>query len=569
MDLKKIFNHLNRRSTRLLPKNKTFTKVVLVLLIGFLITFPIKNALAALNQNIQDATQDEEADYTEKNYTETTKSTTGTGASTKNGGIPMSTAALKEYEEEVDAQDPEKVNQQNWIVSSAIANGIILHRTIIGTDFTQAMASPSWTPGGLIGFTNTTVASLFNPPISGVQYIADSVNTILGKPTYAASTGGTFNKLTGILPIWKICRNAVYILFSIVFVVIGLLIMLRIKISPQATISIQNSIPKIIITLILVTFSYAVVGLIIDLSYLIQALSLSLLIKSDPLGTFQESYISQLLQGTGTVWHLMWKAIFSGIGTGDAITVSLISGAITAIIGLIYFMSAWGLLAFVIGAAILFILILINFGKFFLGCAKAYIILLIKIISAPFEIALGAFPNSKVGFGSWFVQTLAYALVFPICIIYLVFLNIIINAVSWNSIWVPGFIQSNTQGVNIIAALLGICGIMILGKLPDLIPEAIFQIKPSPFGKAIGEGFTNNALVKRVQGGFNFVTEQKLGNAIYGGTQKAADRRDAIKSKIGEAWTSRKHSKIKQTNTPFNQGGDNQLDENNTNDTTF
>ena len=100
---------------------------------------------------------------------------------------------------------------------------------------------------------------------------------------------------------------------------------------------------------------------------------------------------------------------------------------------------------------------------------------------------MGAFPNSKIGFGSWFIQTVAYISIFPVSIIFLVLLNIIINAVDTGEVWTPGMFQAGII-MSSIKPILNLVGLVILAKLPTLVPEAIFQLKPSPFGKAIGEG---------------------------------------------------------------------------------
>ena len=134
----------------------------------------------------------------------------------------------------------------------------------------------------------------------------------------------------------------------------------------------------------------------------------------------------------------------------------------------------------------------------------AFETLLLKIISAPLEIALGAFPNSKMGFSSWFIQTIGYALVFPISLIFLVLLNIILHAVFFNQVWTPGILQGTIISPY-IGGIIGLAGLSILAKLPTLIPEAIFQLKPSPFGKAVGEGFKPITAIagKSTKGGIN------------------------------------------------------------------
>src|SRR3990172_12628792 len=65
-------------------------------------------------------------------------------------------------------------------------------------------------------------------------------------------------------------------LLAFVMIVIGFLIMFRRQIDPHTVISIQNALPRIVLTLILITFSYAIVGLLIDLMYVILLLAYSL-----------------------------------------------------------------------------------------------------------------------------------------------------------------------------------------------------------------------------------------------------------------------------------------------------
>jgi len=57
------------------------------------------------------------------------------------------------------------------------------------------------------------------------------------------------------------------------------MIMFRIKINPQTAITIQLALPKLIITLLLITFSYAIAGFMIDIFYLIWGIITNLLIS--------------------------------------------------------------------------------------------------------------------------------------------------------------------------------------------------------------------------------------------------------------------------------------------------
>lgn len=73
--------------------------------------------------------------------------------------------------------------------------------------------------------------------------------------------------LTPLLGAWEVMRNIVYLIFVLVFMIIGIAIMLRVHIDPRTVMTIENQIPKLIVGLILVTFSFAISGLIIDIMY--------------------------------------------------------------------------------------------------------------------------------------------------------------------------------------------------------------------------------------------------------------------------------------------------------------
>ncbi|MGI6443646.1 MAG: hypothetical protein ACOX06_01410 [Candidatus Dojkabacteria bacterium] len=65
--------------------------------------------------------------------------------------------------------------------------------------------------------------------------------------------------------LWSITRNIAYLFFVIAMIVIGFMIMFRNKIGGQVMVTVSNSIPRIIICLILVTFSFAISGIMLDL----------------------------------------------------------------------------------------------------------------------------------------------------------------------------------------------------------------------------------------------------------------------------------------------------------------
>ncbi len=129
--------------------------------------------------------------------------------------------------------------------------------------------------GGVLGFLTQGIGMMYVPPVHAGDYISYlNQNFGVAKPSYAQGTG--FTSLNPLVPIWSIFRNLTYLFAVIVFVIIGLAIMLRVRIDPRTVMSIQNQIPKIIIALILITFSFAIIGFLIDLMYISMYLIFSL-----------------------------------------------------------------------------------------------------------------------------------------------------------------------------------------------------------------------------------------------------------------------------------------------------
>ncbi|GAB4219191.1 MAG: hypothetical protein Fur009_4100 [Candidatus Microgenomates bacterium] len=84
----------------------------------------------------------------------------------------------------------------------------------------------------------------------------------------APATGIGFQSLKFLYLLWENFRNLSFLIITLVLVTIGFMIMFRTKINPQTVISIENALPKIVIAMILITFSYPIVGLMIDLMYI-------------------------------------------------------------------------------------------------------------------------------------------------------------------------------------------------------------------------------------------------------------------------------------------------------------
>src|SRR3990172_3391466 len=103
------------------------------------------------------------------------------------------------------------------------------------------------------------------PSTNPVQYLAyEFQDNIFGiKPAYAQGIGTT--SLGFIREFWTAFRNLAYILMTIAMIALGFLIMIRKQLSGRVTVTVFNSLPRVALALILITFSFAISGLFIDL----------------------------------------------------------------------------------------------------------------------------------------------------------------------------------------------------------------------------------------------------------------------------------------------------------------
>ncbi len=376
----------------------------------------------------------------------------------------------------------------------------------------------NWVPGGAIGGTTQMIGYLYQKPASGVEYIASSFDNFLGKPAYAQGAG--FTGLQPLLPVWRGFRNVVYLLSSIVIIIIGLMVVLRVKISPQAVITIQAAIPQVITTLILVSFSYAIAGLLIDLSYIIQGVAISAMFSALGVGSADSiiqpglgqslmSALSGLFGGSYTAYNLSDLVQNNGFLQTFDLTSRLVPTTFIALLSFIiggiagFFFSGGFGSPITAGAGLLIggggftalmlliigVVVLIKLIGFLFSLISVYINVLLKVILAPFEIGMGAFPGSKAGFSNWIWDLIANLAVFPFVLIFLVFSNVIMERIQGGGLWTPSImgVAGAAFGGRLIAALFGIGSFILLSKLPEMIPQVIFSLKPSPWGSAIGK----------------------------------------------------------------------------------
>jgi len=366
--------------------------------------------------------------------------------------------------------------------------------------------------GGAIGKVGSVIAYMVgHPPASTSEYLAD-LGSSLGLPVksvYAQGVG--WQALRPILPIWKAFRNISYIAFVIIFVAIGFMIMFRAKINPQTVVSIQAALPKIIVTLLLVTFSYAIAGLMIDLIYIVIYLMVAILQLGGLITNNGGQNVIDILLNKNPFTIVFMKNgsdIFVQ-APGEALQ-KLIEGmfgnwfeetALGDIFG--------GLAKLVLGIAILFSLF-----KLFFSLLLCYLSIVLSIIFAPFNLLFNALPSSAA-FTSWIKNLFANVIVFPavagLFLIGAVLIGPRNNAPCgdknnmWcvasgvgfypqardNPVWVPPFLSLGDEGgggdVNTFQALIALGLIMMAPSVVTMIKKAL-KVEGSGFGGAIVGG---------------------------------------------------------------------------------
>lgn len=369
--------------------------------------------------------------------------------------------------------------------------------------------------GGLIGLTGNMIAGTFALPVSSGDYFAYLSSSFgIAKPAYAQGIG--FEGLKPLLEIWRVIRDVVYLLFVIAFIALGLGIMFRIQIDPRTVMTIQNQIPKIIVILVLVTFSYAIAGFFIDLMWVSTYLAVSILSQASPDIANATTYLSQNpLEFANNAVNIGFGGIFSIISqsasTVSSIIAEMTNGSfISWLIGsLVAFMTtgpigpaicialqscddigstALGGVGYVIAWAIIFIAILFSLFRLWFALIKAYVYILVGATLSPIWIMLGILPITQAGFGNWLRHMVSYLSVFPTTVVMLLFAKILMTSFT-NSAnpFIPPLVGNTTNITGGFAVLLGLGVILLTPEVVNIVKEAL-RAPEFKYLSAIGRG---------------------------------------------------------------------------------
>lgn len=351
---------------------------------------------------------------------------------------------------------------------------------------------------GLIGKTTQAIAFLYTPPASGTTYMADLFRSAHIIPQ-AQAQGLGFASLDPVLEAWKVFRNVAYFFFVVVFLVIGFMIMFRQKINGQTVVTAQQAIPGIIISLIFVTFSYAIAGFLIDLMYLLMYLMIGLFNPQGGTELMSKNFLQlgwDVVTGVNNngAFQSMNEAVKTFAESVDTSTVGDVLGWIGGVT-----------LGLIVSVAVL-----IGVFKLFFELLKTYITIIISIVVAPLLLMMGAIPG-KNNFGYWIKLVFGNLLAFPMVLFSLILYELFTKGDLSVGGFVPPYLVGRGSG-SVIMTLVGIGIIMI-------IPELITEMKK---GLGISGGIWETLAFKAVDQGKEGIRYGIPAATVTGGALKDA-----------------------------------------------
>lgn len=336
--------------------------------------------------------------------------------------------------------------------------------------------------GALASVGNGMAIAMSSPPASGTKYVASLLQDLkIVPPAYAQGLG--YTSLDPILTTWKVFRNVSYLFFTIIFFIIGFMIMFRHKISGQTVVTVQQAIPSIIIAFILVSFSYAIAGFLIDIMYLSMYLIMSLFGGSEDL--INRTFI-----------EIGWDLVTHGgsLGNVNQAIHNFVQAAMTSMSS-----SFWGGVAAWISSTLfgLMIAVAVLWGsiRIFFDLIKTYITIILAITTAPLFLMTGAIPG-KNPFKDWISQLVGNLAAFPGLLIMLILYSIVTKTATGTNAIQGGFVPPYIYGAGTGAAFVTLLGVGIILALPEALKEIkkMCGAKDTIFTKLASDALKNAAV---------------------------------------------------------------------------
>lgn len=425
--------------------------------------------------------------------------------------------------------------------------------------------------------TNLISMTYTNPPSSGTYWVRNTLQNAGFIPQSYAAEGMGFSMIKPIMNLWKIFRDIAYLVIVLFLVAIGFMIMFRTKINPQTVISVENSLPKIVVALLLITFSFAIAGFLIDLMYLIIILAIGILSNNNAyydatkiqnvflnsniitlwdwivpvpetakslIGLPRFAYIGDAFmalipENINVITHIIAVSVgaifgytfvlqlleFSGLiklannwqiaGFGVGVTPQAFLGIpMIALIGYILYQIVINGFGFIVGFIVSLAIFGMIFNIFFL-LLRSYIQIIISIIFSPIILLFEAIPG-KSTFSFWLKGLIGELITFPVVIVLLLVEKVMFMTMTYSGdFWTPPFLVNLSPGS--FSVIIGLGLILVTPDIIKMVKDAI-GAKPLPFNIGVGTFMSGGGAV--VGGGMSILQQfstMSLGmNALVG-----------------------------------------------------
>lgn len=335
-------------------------------------------------------------------------------------------------------------------------------------------------PGALFMVASVADSGLkLNIPITTDQYLA-TINPFTAK-TANAQAADELNK-GGLNTLWLNFRNTAFAFSAIILVIIGFMIMLRSRLDPRTSITAMNSLPKVVIAMVLIYFSFGLAGFMLDLG----RLTLQLVYRTVPLsaGSIGSGLVELLLLILLAAAGPFVSGAIGGLTGG---TSGLVTGVAKSLL-----VGPLLLLLLILGIFLLIVILNLLFKL-----VQRYAQFIIYTLFAPFFFLWGALPGQS-SFG-WFKSQLANVISIPAMLLIIRLATFIVFNTSGlggkDSFSLPSPFASgigSASGVSdvfwiIISPLIGLALLFYATKMPAII-DGLFGIKDYGARAGIGPG---------------------------------------------------------------------------------
>lgn len=358
--------------------------------------------------------------------------------------------------------------------------------------------------GGAIAVIGSLIDATFVPPASSIQYVAYLKNNFgvvksanaqgLPSPNPCLSNvrGVGFCGLEPLLPLWTTMRNIVYLIFILVFVVIGMGIMLRVHIDPRTVMTLQNQIPKIIVGIVAITFSFAIAGFLIDIMWVTIYLFASV-IQTATAGQLSAQTMINITHANSPfdAMNIAYPGgiidLASGVSAafGDIVT-DAFNGTISSQIGAVS--DIMGGIAHVIAFVVVLIAIIVVLLRLLITLIITYINVILDVIFAPFWILAGLVPGGPLGLGAWLRDLIANLAVFPVAISFFLLGSYLVKVFGDNTGGISNQLTPPLMGSVNPSAMAAIIGFGFILMLPNVLStvKAALKTPKVNFGPIMG-----------------------------------------------------------------------------------